>query len=182
MPHANRKWNGFALLGQQDQCPQRLPLWSIAAAWLGASLATASLALLGSWQHVVMILGSFGASCLLMFAYPASPFAQPRNVVGGHVIATLTGLVFLNLFGVHWWSLATAVGTAIALMLLCRMPHPPAGSNPLIVMIGGVGWQFLLTPTLLGSVVLVLVALIYNNLANNLKGEQSSKGYPTYWW
>lgn len=98
-----------------------------------------------------MILGLFGASCLLMFAYPASPFAQPRNVIGGHVIATFTGLAFMALFGIHWWSLATAVGTAIALMLLFRMPHPPACSNPLIVMLGAVKWRFLITPTLLGD-------------------------------
>lgn len=71
--------------------------------------------------------------------------------------------------------MATAVGTAIALMLIFRMPHPPAGSNPLIVMLGAVNWSFLITPTLIGSIVLVMVALIYNNLG---KGKQ----YPTYWW
>lgn len=70
------------------------------------------------------------------------PFAQPRNVIGGHVIATFTGLVFMTLFGIHWWSMAMAVGTAIALMLIFRMPHPPAGSNPLIVMLGAVNWSF----------------------------------------
>ena len=81
----------------------------------------------------------------------------------------------MTLFGIHWWSMATAVGTAIALMLIFRMPHPPAGSNPLIVMLGAVNWSFLITPTLIGSIVLVMVALIYNNLG---KGKQ----YPTYWW
>lgn len=163
------------LKGQVDTCPKRLPMWMIAIAWLGGAIATASVALVGDWTQAVMILGSFGASCLLIFAYPKSPFAQPRNVIGGHFVATLTGLVFLALFGVHWWSMAMAVGTAIALMLLLRVPHPPAGSNPLIVILGTVGWQFLLTPTLLGSTLLVLVALIYNNLG---KGRQ----YPTYWW
>lgn len=163
------------LIGRREICPKRLPMWMIAVAWLGGTLATASIALVGDWSQAVMILGSFGASCLLIFAYPNSPFAQPRNVIGGHFVATLTGLVFMALFGVHWWSMASAVGTAIALMLILRVPHPPAGSNPLIVMLGIVGWDFLITPTLIGSLILVFVALVYNNL-----GE--SRQYPTYWW
>ena len=77
-------------------------------------------------------------------------------------------------FGAGWWVMALAVGTAVALMLLLRVPHPPAGSNPLIVMLGGVGWDFLITPTLAGSLILVAVALVYNNLG---KGRR----YPTYW-
>jgi CBS-domain-containing membrane protein len=168
-------FNWHKLSGQGSQCPKRLPLSMIVIAWLGGTIATATLAIMGSSIELIMILGSFGASCLLIFAYPASPFAQPRNVIGGHFIATFTGLVFMTLFGIHWWSMATAVGTAIALMLVFRMPHPPAGSNPLIVMLGAVNWNFLITPTLLGSIVLVIIALIYNNLG---KGRQ----YPTYWW
>lgn len=168
-------FNWHKLSGQVNECPKRLPLPMIVVAWLGGTIATATLAILGSSIERIMILGSFGASCLLIFAYPTSPFAQPRNVIGGHVIATFTGLVFMTLFGIHWWSMATAVGTAIALMLIFRIPHPPAGSNPLIVMLGAVNWSFLITPTLIGSIVLVMVALIYNNLG---KGKQ----YPTYWW
>ena len=167
--------NQHKLSGQISQCPKRLPLSMIIIAWLGGTIATATLALLGSSIAMMMVLGSFGASCLLIFAYPTSPFAQPRNVIGGHFVATLTGLVFMTLFGVHWWSMATAVGTAIALMLIFRIPHPPAGSNPLIVMLGAVSWHFLITPTLLGSITLVIVALIYNNVGKN-------KQYPTYWW
>lgn len=160
--------------GKIDVCPQRLPLFIIALAWFGGTLATAALALIGDWQNVAMILGSFGASCLLIFAYPESPFAQPRNIVGGHVITTFTGLAFMSLFGVTWWSMSLAVGTAIALMLLFRVPHPPAGSNPLIVMLGGVSWKFLVTPTLVGAIALVVVALIYNNIGRN-------RHYPRYW-
>jgi len=171
----NQFFNLDKLSGQIEHCPKRVPLWMVLIAWLGGTIATATLALIGGWTEAAMILGSFGASCLLIFAYPASPFAQPRNVIGGHVIATFTGLAFMTIFGIHWWSMATSVGTAIALMLLFRMPHPPAGSNPLIVMLGAVNWNFLITPTLIGSIVLVIVALIYNNLGVN-------KQYPTYWW
>lgn len=158
-----------------ETCPARLPWKVIGLAWLGATLATAAFASAHFALHTTLILGSFGASCLLVFAYPQSPFAQPRNVVGGHCIATLTGLVFLSLLGAHWWSMALAVGTAIALMLLARMPHPPAGSNPLIVMLAGAGWDFFFTPTLLGSLILVGVALLYNNWGQGRR-------YPTYWW
>ncbi|MCW9709449.1 HPP family protein [Avibacterium sp. 21-586] len=158
-----------------ETLPPRLPWRSICTAWLGAFLAAAALGISQEWKDLLMILGSFGASCLLVFAYPNSPFSQPRNVIGGHFIASLTGLIFLNMLGVHWWSMAIAVATAIALMLILRVPHPPAGSNPFIVMMMGAGWEFLITPTLLGSIILVIVAIIYNNIG-------ISRRYPTYWW
>ena len=158
-----------------ESCPARLPLRTIALAGTGAGLATAAFAFSGDWLHLPLILGSFGASCLLVFAYPQSPFAQPRNVIGGHFVASLTGLVLMALFGVHAWSMALAVATAVALMLLLRVPHPPAGSNPLIVMMLQAGWSFLWTPTLFGSLIVVAVALLYNNLG-------SGRRYPTYWF
>ncbi len=156
-----------------EKIPDRLPAKSIAIAWLGAVLATSAFAYASVSLNKLLILGSFGASCLLVFAYSKSPFAQPRNVIGGHFVATLTGLVFFNLFGFTWWSMALAVGTGIAMMLLLKIPHPPAGSNPVIVMLGAVDWDFLWTPTLFGSLILIGVALIYNNLGD--------RRYPTYW-
>ena len=80
------------------------------------------------------------------------------------LITTFTGLSFMSLFGIERWSLALAVGTAIALMLLLRVPHPPAGSNLLIIMLGGVKWHFLIIPTLVDALALVMLALIYNNI------------------
>lgn len=158
-----------------EALPPRLTWRSIFLAWLGAFFAAAALGLTQNWGKLPIVLGSFGASCLLIFAYPNSPFAQPRNVIGGHFIASLTGLVFLHLFGVHWWSMAVAVASAIALMLIFRAPHPPAGSNPFIVMMAGADWDFLITPTLLGAIVLVFVAIVYNNIGKRRR-------YPTYWW
>ena len=158
-----------------ETCPARLSWKTIGFACLGATLATMAFAYAHFSLHKILILGSLGASCLLVFAYPHSPFAQPRNVIGGHFIATLIGLMFFTTFGATWWSMALAVGTAIALMLIARMPHPPAGSNPLIVALAGASWDFLFTPTLFGSLILVAVALVYNNWG---KGRR----YPTYWW
>jgi CBS-domain-containing membrane protein len=121
-----------------------------------------------------LILGSFGASCVLLFAYPDSPFSQPRNIVIGHTLATLIGLLALYALGVHWWSMGLAVSLAIMLMMKLGVMHPPAGSNPLIVFMLQPGWLFALTPTLAGASILVLLGVVLINL-------QSDKHYPRYW-
>ena len=146
----------------------------IALAWLGGVLAISVVAGLGSYLSLALVLGSFGASCVLVFGYPDVPFSQPRNVIAGHFLSTLTGLIFLTLFGPSWWALALAVGTAIALMMATRTVHPPAGSNPVIVFLLQAGWSFLWLPTLAGALLIVLVALIYNNATRPGK-------YPKYW-
>ncbi|WNR46971.1 HPP family protein [Paenibacillus roseipurpureus] len=116
----------------------------------------------------------FGASYVIAFALPQSPLAQPRSLIGGHVLSTLVGLCALSAFGVHTWSLALAVGAAITLMQLTRTLHPPAGADPLLVMLTGAGWSFLLTPVLLGAALIVLVALGYHRATRS--------AYPTTWW
>ena len=121
-----------------------------------------------------LILGSFGASCVLLFGYPDSPFSQPRNIVLGHTLSTLIGLAVLATLGVQWWSMGLAVTLAIVLMMQSGVMHPPAGSNPLIVMMLKPGWVFALTPTLAGAVILVLLGVIMINL-------QADKHYPRYW-
>ena len=83
-------------------------------------------------------------------------------------------MLFLTLFGAHWWSMALAAGTAIAVMQITRTVHPPAGSNPVIVMLAAPAWSFLLTPTLIGSIIVVLVALVFNNIPKE-------RSYPKYW-
>ena len=147
---------------------------AVALAWLGGVLAIAAVAALTDTLSVALVLGSFGASCVLVFGYPDVPFSQPRNVIAGHFISSLIGLVFLSVFGPHWWSVALAVGTAIALMMLTRTVHPPAGSNPVIVFLSQPAWGFLWFPTLFGAVVVVAVALIYNNATRDAR-------YPKYW-
>ncbi|MCG7601576.1 HPP family protein [Halomonas sp. McH1-25] len=117
----------------------------------------------------------FGATCVLLFAAPAAPLAQPRNVIGGHLISALVGMVILHLFGTGLWQMAVGVGVAIALMQLLRAVHPPAGANPLVVLTAGVeDWSFLITPVLVGSVILVLIALFINNVG-------TEKRWPHYW-
>ncbi|MCB5187906.1 HPP family protein [Methylobacillus caricis] len=162
------------LKGDGADLPVRPGNQAIALAWLGGFLAIAVVAILSDAFATTLVLGSFGASCVLVFGYPDLPFAQPRNVVLGHVLSSLIGLLFLSIFGFHWWSLALAVATAIALMMYTRTTHPPAGSNPVIVFLILPGWNFLIFPTLFGSLLIVLVALIYNNISRKAK-------YPKYW-
>ncbi len=160
--------------GDGAALPPRAANKPIALAWLGGCLAIASVALLADSLSVALVLGSFGASCVLLFGFPDVPFSQPRNVIVGHVLSSFIGLLFLAIFGAYWWSLALAVGTDIALMMLTRTVHPPAGSNPVIVFLTKPAWGFLLYPTLFGAIVLVLVALIYLNATRDAK-------YPKYW-
>jgi CBS-domain-containing membrane protein len=154
--------------------PLRHGLAAIAMAGVGGFLAISALSLLSSSLGVTLILGSFGASCVLVFGYPEAPFAQPANVIGGHVICTLIGLALLNLCGVHAWSLGLAVGASIAAMMATRTVHPPAGSNPVIVFLAQPGWNFIFFPVLSGVLVLVLIAFLYNNAVRKAT-------YPHYW-
>lgn len=162
------------LKGDGAALPARAANKQIALAWLGGCLAIATVALLADSLAVTLILGSFGASCVLIFGFPDAPFSQPRNVIVGHVLSTFIGLLFLEFLGVHWWSLALAVGTVIALMMVTRTVHPPAGSNPVIVFLTKPAWGFLLYPTLFGAIILITIALFYLNATRNER-------YPKYW-
>lgn len=160
--------------GDSAALPPSAPGKAVALAFFGGFLAIAVIALLAQSLHVALVLGSFGASCVLVFGYPDVPFSQPRNVIAGHVLSTVIGLAFVHFCGPHWWSVALAVGSAIAAMMLTRTVHPPAGSNPVIVFLMKPGWDFALFPTLSGAVILVLVALFYHNLTREER-------WPKYW-
>jgi CBS-domain-containing membrane protein len=141
---------------------------------IGAFLAIAMTAWLSEVFGASWLMAPFGASCVLAFGLPDSPLAQPRSIIGGHLIATFVGLVVLHITGDTWWSAALAVGLALAAMQQTRTLHAPAGANPLLVMAIHPGFGFLLTPVLAGSVVIVGVALCVNNIRH--RGS-----YPRYW-
>jgi CBS-domain-containing membrane protein len=154
--------------------PPRLRSMKIARGFSGALLAIGAATYLSKASGAPLVLGSFGASCVLLFSFPDSPFSQPRNVIGGHFLASLTGLAFLTALGSTWWSIALALATAIAVMHFTRTVHPPAGSNPMIVMLAAPGWGFLFTPTLFGACILIVVALAVNNIDRHVR-------YPRHW-
>jgi CBS-domain-containing membrane protein len=162
------------LKGDNAKLPPKHSIRAILVAWLGGFLAISAVTLLSNTFSTALVLGSFGASCVLIFGFPDVPFSQPRNVIGGHFLSSLIGLLCLTLLGATWWSVSIAVGTAIAVMMITRTTHPPAGSNPVIIYLLKPAWSFLLFPTLLGAIVFVVIAVIYNNLANEGK-------YPKYW-
>jgi len=116
--------------------------------------------------EIALLAASFGASCVLVFAIPQSPLARPKNVIGGHLISTLVGLILLVSFGASPLTMALGVGLAIALMQATETLHPPAGGDPLIVLLatGSVGWSFLITPILIGTVSIVIVGWLYHKL------------------
>jgi CBS-domain-containing membrane protein len=127
-----------------------------------------SIALAGAITHVAeatLLMAPFGATCVLLYSAPQSPLSQPANVVGGHVLSALIGLVLASLLPTEWWAVALAVGGAITLMALCRVTHPPAGASPIIVFALQPDFDFLLFPVLLGALLMVLSATLFHRLS-----------------
>lgn len=160
--------------GNKAELPAKVKAFEVAFAFIGAFIAISIVAYLTNSYENIFIMGSFGATCVLLFGFSDSPFSQPRNIFFGHVISTFMGLFFLHFVGDYWWSLALALASAIAVMLLTRTVHPPAGSNPVIVFIMASSWEFLFFPTALGAVIIILVGVFYNNL-------HKKRVYPNYW-
>ncbi|WP_439648949.1 HPP family protein [Desertivirga xinjiangensis] len=104
---------------------------------------------------IPLIMAPFGASCVLAFGVPDSPLAQPRNILGGHLISSLIGVLCYTYFGSTWYSLVIGVGAAIFIMQLTKTTHPPAGADPLVIIFAGASWKFILNPVLSGSLILV---------------------------
>lgn len=154
--------------------PPRPSLRHVGWSLLGGALAIGIIAGLAAATGQPWLMAPFGASCVLAFGLPDSPLAQPRSIVGGHVLAALVGLVCVSLFGPVWWAMGLSVGLAIAVMQLTGTTHAPAGANPLLAMNGALGWHGLLTPVLAGSLALVACAVLFNNLARE-------RAYPRYW-
>ena len=111
----------------------------------------------------IFLLASFGSSMVLLYGYPESPFAKPKNVFFGHLVTAATGLVFLNLVPLPiFLTIPLAVGFGVGLMILLNITHPPAGGNPIIVIIGSVSFDYLLSPVIFGSIIIIISAIIIN--------------------
>ena len=111
----------------------------------------------------LFIAGSFGSSMVLLFGFPESPFAQPKNVFFGHLITALVGVVFVSLVPLPIYiNIAIAVGVGIFLMILLNIVHPPAGGNPIMVIIGSVSYDYLLSPIIFGCFIIIGLAILIN--------------------
>lgn len=143
---------------------------------VGSTVGISLIAWFSTITDYELLMASFGATCVLIFAIPDAPLAQPRNVIGGHIIATFIGLVFLKLGLNNHFFMGLAVGLAIVLMMATQTLHPPAGSNPIVVLLSlDANWSFLLFPVLFGVVILVAFAMVLNNIARPAP-------WPRYWW
>ena len=131
------------------------------AAPIGAALTVALLLNLGDLLSVVMLMAPFGASCVIVFALPDSPLAKTRNIIGGHLISAVIGLLMFHLVGSSTWAIALSVGLSILVMQLTGTMHPPAGANPVVIILGGASWSFLITPVMAGAVLIALMAYGY---------------------
>ena len=113
----------------------------------------------------VFLIASFGSSMGVLYGYPESPFAQPKNVFFGHVLTSVVGMFFLYFLPIPLYIvLPIAVGTGVALMMLFNVTHPPAGGNPIIIIVGSVSVEYLLSPIILGSAIMVIFGLVINRL------------------
>lgn len=121
-------------------------------------------------QDNLFLIGSFGASSVLVYGITQSPFSQPRNLIGGHVLSALTGVTAHLIFGeIFWLAAPLAVSASIVIMQMTKTLHPPGGATALIAVIGtekvkALGYWYVLSPVLTGCLILFLTALVFNNL------------------
>ncbi len=166
------------------QSPPQVGSMEILWSWIGSFLGIAAVSLIHykmlDQTGMLMIIGSFGASAVLIYGAIRSPLAQPRNLIGGHVFSAIIGVTAFQLFGGDLWlAAALAVSISIAVMHFTKTLHPPGGATALIAVIGGesihnLGYMYVIIPTASGAMIMLIVALLFNNIPKSRK-------YPEFW-
>lgn len=146
-----------------------------AVAGLGAAIAIGGMEWLAVLSHYPLVVIPFATSIVLVIGSPEAEPAQPRALIGGHLVATLVGLVMLKLAGPQAWAAAAAVGAAVLVMALTGTFHPPAGINPLLVVSNNLSWSFLVAPVLAGALLLAAFALVWHRWIRR-------QPWPQRWW
>ena len=124
----------------------------------------------------VFLVASFGSSMVLLFGYPESPFAQPKNIFFGHLLTALIGVIFVNFVPVPIFiTIPLAVGIGIFFMILMGVTHPPAGGNPIIVIIGSASFSYIINPIIIGTIIVLIFGIILNRFI--LNKEYPKKGF-----
>ncbi|MFZ5448482.1 MAG: HPP family protein [Thermodesulfobacteriota bacterium] len=177
--------NYFRKMRGTTQSPPGVSLAEILWSGLGAFLGIGAVAYINyeflEKTEFIMIIGSFGASAVLIYGAIKSPLAQPRNLLGGHIISALIGVTCFKVLDSHIWiAAALAVAVSIAVMHATKTLHPPGGATALIAVISGskvqnLGYLYALMPVGAGALIMLVVALLVNNLA-------PQRRYPEFWW
>jgi len=158
-------------------------LWS----WIGSFLGILAI----SYFHtdflddtdLTLVVGSFGASAVLIYGAVNSVLAQPRNLIGGHIISAIVGVISFKLFSSNiLLASAIAVSTSIFFMQITLTLHPPGGATALIAVVGSeqiheLGFLYVLVPVFSGSIILFIIAVFINNIPKNRAYPQSFKNY-----
>lgn len=152
----------------------RFPLSQILFTYIGSFLGIAALAYLSIVSDYPLIAAPFGAAAVLVFAVPNSPLAQPRNLIFGNLLGGIVSVVMVYLFGSEPWVMALSVATAIKVMQLTKTLHPPGGAVALVGVMSQASWNFVLTPVVAGSIVLLFCTFVFNNL-------MPERSYPQHW-
>jgi len=170
--------------GRTKSAP-RVSLSEIFWSWIGAFLGIGAVAYINfnmlEGTDLVMVIGSFGASAVLIYGAIDVPLAQPRNLVGGHIVSALAGVTCYKLLQPNLWLAgAVAVATAIAFMHATKTLHPPGGATALIAVIGSnkihaLGYLYVIIPAGMGATIMLVVALLVNNIPR-------SRRYPEFWF
>ena len=135
-------------------------------AGLFSTITIAALTLLTyKTQYGLFLTASFGSSMVILYGYPESPFAQPKNIFFGHLLTSVVGILFLFFVPLPIYiTIPLAVGAGVGLMILLNVTHPPAGGNPIIVIIGSVSLDYLINPIISGTIIILVFGIILNRL------------------
>lgn len=174
----------FSKMKGTTKSPPMVSLSEIAWSWIGAFLGIAAVSYINyniiEKTDLVMVIGSFGASAVLIYGAIKSPLAQPRNLIGGHIISAIIGVSCYQIFPYQLWLASSiAVATAIAIMHFTKTLHPPGGATALIAVIGStkihdLGYFYAIIPVGFGAVIMLVIALLVNNIPKN-------RNYPEFW-
>ncbi len=167
---------------------ERRQLIAVVVGAAGGAAAIAIMELLSARTDFPLMAIPFATSIVLVMGSPEAEPAQPRALVGGHLVATLVGLCAVKIAGPGPWVAAAAVGLSIIAMHLTRTFHPPAGIDPLVIVIHDMSWSFLLAPVAAGALMLAVFAFLWHNaLGRVVAGTRAgarpgARSWPQRWW
>jgi CBS-domain-containing membrane protein len=153
---------------------------AVIAGALGGAIAIAGMEAFSVRAAFPLVAIPFATSIVMVLGSPKAEPAQPRALIGGHLVSTLVGLIVVKLCGPAPWAAAIAVGLAMIAMHLTGTFHPPAGIDPLMVVVNNMSWSFLVAPVAIGALMLALFAFAWHNVV--ARGANRSDTWPTRWW